>query len=155
MYIDRIVTCCFLWKTSLSHLNVLINIFIICFKDFWKLNPFLFRKNKVPSFFVGYFNKFSTIFFSLVLFPKFWWLCNVASFFRIQRIDTNKRRIEESLHSVKGKIIFFLYYRLLQFLLLIWIFQKNEIRYELFETIHIVISLAVNKPERVLMSCSS
>ena len=32
------------------------------------------------------------------------------SFFRIQRIYTNKRRNEESLHIAKGKINFVLYY---------------------------------------------
>jgi hypothetical protein len=107
VYADRVVTCCFLWITSVSHLHVLINILIISFK-LLEIKPVPFqKKNKVPSFFVGtiYFNKFSANAFLLVFFPKFWWLWNVT-FFRIQRFDTHKRRNEESLHISKGKIIF-------------------------------------------------
>jgi hypothetical protein len=32
MYDERVVTCCFLWRTTVSHLHVLINILIISFK---------------------------------------------------------------------------------------------------------------------------
>jgi hypothetical protein len=38
---------------------------------------------------------------------------------RIQRIDTNKRRNEEILDISKGKLIFVLYNRLVQFLVLV------------------------------------
>jgi hypothetical protein len=37
------VTCCFLWRTSVSHLHALINILIICFK-LLKIKPVPFQK---------------------------------------------------------------------------------------------------------------
>jgi hypothetical protein len=62
----------------------------------------------------------------------------------------NKRRIEETLYSVKGKLIFCTI-DCYSFYFLVWIFQKNEIRYDLFETMHIVIILKVHKPEECML----
>ena len=101
------MTCCFLWRTSVSHLHVLINILIISFK-LLKIKPVPFQTKIGTIIFRWYYlfyKVFCKCFFTSII-SQILMIVKRNFFFRIHRIHTNKRRNEKSLHIAKGKIIF-------------------------------------------------
>jgi uncharacterized membrane protein len=93
-------------------------------------------KNKVPSFFFGiiYFNKFSANAFLLVFFIQILMIVKRNFFSEYKDLIQIKEETRKVYIFLKVKLFSFL-----QFLLLVWIFQKNEIRYELFEQIYYIV----------------